>query len=117
MDSDCRLRRLSSIPFGIVPFNLLPPRSELFDNLNASKTPRPPHPSHPFGMSLALSRFIFVEVRGMQQQVLALGKWSKTDKAWKMVVALRRPDSADRSGSRTDDRGPARRPDAGPERR
>lgn len=32
-------------------------------------------------------------------QVLALGKWSKTDNRWNMVVALRRPESSARTAN------------------
>lgn len=30
-------------------------------------------------------------------QVIGMGRWSKTDKQWKMVVALRRPAAGDKS--------------------
>ncbi|HYD46857.1 MAG TPA: hypothetical protein VEB21_00845 [Terriglobales bacterium] len=46
------------------------------------------------------------------QQVLALGKWSKSDQKWKMVVAMRRPGTPTKVESRpAADRLNSRRPE------
>ena len=53
-------------------------------------------------------------------EMLALGKWSKADKKWKMVVAMRRPETSTRpeSSTRPERRWSFfRRPDSRPENR
>lgn len=52
-------------------------------------------------------------------QVMALGKWSKEDGRWKMVVAMRRPNGVARSAPATsvERAQPQRRPVPNPEKR